>query len=82
MAGPRESIYAGEAFTRLRELFAERSPVRPERLANPYFARPEPEELIYEEIEAIWAPIAERDDWSAFTEKLNRIEAARLAWGY
>ena len=82
MAGPRAAIYQGEAFTRLRGLFAERSPVRPERLADPYFARQEPEELIYEEIEAIWAPIAERDDWSAFTEKLDRIEAARLAWGY
>ena len=32
------------------------------------------------EIEAIWADIAERDDWSAFHAKLAAIEAARTAW--
>ena len=53
---------------------------RPERLANPYFARPEPEELLYDQIEALWAPIAEDDDWSAFRAKLAAIEAARVAW--
>ena len=31
---------------------------RPERLADPYFAQPEPEELLYDQIEALWAPIA------------------------
>ncbi len=55
-------------------------PDRPERLADPYFARPEPEELLIGEIEALWASIAEADDWAAFEAKLAGIEAARLAW--
>ena len=54
---------------------------RPERLASPYFAAPEPQELLYDEIEAIWAAIAERDDWAPFDDKLAGIEAARQGWG-
>ena len=56
-------------------------PARAERLNNPYFAQAEPEELLIDEIEAIWAAIAERDDWGPFQAKLTRIEAARIAWG-
>ena len=33
-----------------------------------------------DEVEAIWAPITERDDWSAFHAKLAAIEAARVAY--
>ncbi len=55
---------------------------RPERLAAAYFGQPEPEELLYDEIEQLWAAIAERDDWGPFERKLARIEAARQAWGY
>jgi hypothetical protein len=58
-----------------------REPERPERLDDPYFAAAEPEELLYDQIEALWAPIAEDDDWSAFEAKLAGIEAARVAWG-
>ncbi len=81
LASVRGDIYAGEAFAEFRAAAAAFAPDRPERLADPYFARPEPEELLYDEIEAIWAPIAERDDWQAFHAKLTAIERARLAWG-
>ena len=56
-------------------------PVRPERLAHPYFTQSEPEELLIDEIEAIWADIDQRDDRTAFHAKLARIETARVAWG-
>lgn len=81
LAGPRAALYAGEAFTAFRALLGPYAADRPERLADPYFARPEPEELLYGEIEELWAPIAERDDWSVFEAKLASIERARLAWG-
>ena len=56
---------------------------RPERLAAPYFGQAEPEELLYDEIEQIWAAIAgPDDDWGPFEAKLQRIEVARQAWGY
>ena len=36
--------------------------------------------MIIEEVEALWAPIAQDDDWGPLTEKLGRIEAARVAY--
>ena len=80
LASVRGGIYRGEGFAEFRRLIAAYEPERPERLADPYFARAEPEELLYDQIEALWAPIAEADDWSAFEAKLEAIEAARLAW--
>jgi serine/tyrosine/threonine adenylyltransferase len=82
LAGPRGALYAGADFQPFRTLLRDHAPVRPERLASAYFARAEPEELLYDEIEAIWAPIAERDDWSGFNAKLAAIESARRAWGF
>ncbi|WP_091743197.1 protein adenylyltransferase SelO [Phenylobacterium immobile] len=79
--GLRATQYVGPAAQAFRGLLATFQAERPERLQHPYFSRAEPEELLYDEIEAIWAPIAERDDWSAFEAKLAAIEVARLAWG-
>ncbi len=81
MGGVRAGQYDGEAFTDFRRVLAQFEPHRPERLLAAYFGRPEPEELLYDEIEALWAPIAQRDDWSAFEAKLTAIETARAAWG-
>ncbi len=81
LGSARGDLYAGDGFAEFRTLIADYAAERPERLADPYFQRREPEELLYDEIEAIWAPIAERDDWSAFAAKLASIEVARLAWG-
>lgn len=81
LAGPRAALYGEEAFTAFRTLLAPYAADRPERLADPYFAQAEPQELLYDEIEALWAPIAERDDWSAFEAKLASLERARVAWG-
>ena len=79
LAGPRAALYAGEAFTAFRTGLEDYAPLRPERLERPYFGQDEPEELLYPEIEAIWAEIAERDDWSAFEAKVARIGTAREA---
>jgi len=82
LAGPRGDLYADPAFAAFRDQLAQAEPERPERLSHPYFAAPEPQELIYEEIEAIWAAIAEKDDWSAFDAKLASIDVARDGWGF
>jgi uncharacterized protein YdiU (UPF0061 family) len=80
LAGARARLYGGEAFADFRARLAAYATDRPERLASPYFAAPEPEELLYDEIERLWAAIAERDDWAPFEVKLERIERARLAF--
>ena len=38
--------------------------------------------MLYDEIEALWAAIAEGDDWGPFNAKLARLEATRLAYGF
>ena len=80
MGGPRAPLYSGPAVAELRGWFGAYEPDRPERLDNVYFRRPEPEELLYDEIEAIWADIAERDDWSSFQAKIASIRAAGGAY--
>jgi uncharacterized protein YdiU (UPF0061 family) len=40
---------------------------------HPYWADAEPCSMQIEEVEAIWAPIAERDDWSALHAKVEAI---------
>lgn len=81
MAGSRAGLYGGEAFTEFRAHVAGFEADRPERLSHPMFAAPEPEELLVDEVEALWAAIAERDDWSPLAEKLARLEVARVGWG-
>ena len=77
LGGPRGKLYQGEAFDAFRFALFEHTPDRPERLEHSVFARPEPEEMLIDEVEAIWADIANRDDWSALYAKLDRIEQAR-----
>ncbi len=80
LRGPRRAAWQGEAFDAFRFALFEHDPERPERLEHPVFARTEPEELLIDEVEAIWAAIAERDDWAPFEAKLANIEAARTAY--
>jgi uncharacterized protein YdiU (UPF0061 family) len=81
LRGRRADLYAAEGFAELRELLDAYEAERPGRLGHPYFSREEPEELLYDEIEAIWAAIAERDDWAPLNNKLAAIDATRRAWG-
>ncbi len=76
-AGQRAALYATADFKPIRSHLAARSAVRPDRLETPSFQTAEPENLLYDEIEAIWARIAEADDWSAFDAKLQQIEQFR-----
>ena len=79
MNGPRAAIYQGEGFTAFRAALTAHEPDRPERLAADSFAAPEPQELLYDEIETIWAAIAAQDDWTPFKAKLKALDKAREA---
>ncbi len=79
LTGPRAEVYREPAAIEFRQRLAAYQIDRPERLDAAYFARVEPQELLYDEIEALWAAIAERDDWSPFMAKLARLDEARVA---
>ena len=79
LAGPRAALYQTKAFADFRFALFEHEPDRPERLEHPVFAAVEPEEMLIDEVEAIWAAIDAHDDWSPLHDKLIRIEATRSA---
>ncbi len=79
LAGPRGREWQGETFDAFRFALFEHEPDRPERLENPVFARTEPEEMLIDEVETIWAGIDKADDWSSLHRKLTRLEETRAA---
>jgi hypothetical protein len=72
--------YAGEAFTPLRDILLTYEPAASANLGHAYFTRETPRTMLIEEMEALWAPIAERDDWSAFGAALDEIDEMREAY--
>jgi len=78
---PSAAHYATPAFDRLREAIAGYEPAPDAGLDHPYFRRETPFSMLIEEVEAIWAPIAERDDWSRFYGKLEEITQMGEAMG-
>jgi uncharacterized protein YdiU (UPF0061 family) len=79
-ASPAAEHYASPAFAALRALLEQHEPAPNANLAHPYFARRQPRTMLIDELEAIWAPIAENDDWSAFEGCLEEIEDMRAAY--
>jgi serine/tyrosine/threonine adenylyltransferase len=78
---PAASFYAGAAFDALRHSFEAHAPAAGAAPDHAYFQRPRPCSMLIEEVEAIYAPIAARDDWTAFTGKLADIAHMREAYG-
>lgn len=79
-AGPRaldalasREAYGGIAFDDFRTAYAPFSPRDGADRAHPYFARSGPCTMLVDDVEAVWSPIAERDDWSAFDAKIADI---------
>jgi uncharacterized protein YdiU (UPF0061 family) len=77
--GPAADAYASDAFAPVRECLFAHEPINP-NLGHPYFARKAPRTMLIEEMEALWAPIAEHDDWDAFATTLAEIEQMRDAY--
>jgi len=78
-AGPRATFYQGEDFMAWFNWLDRFQPERPDRLQHAYFRAAEPVSLVIEEVEALWAKIAEDDDWSGFHQKLADIKSLREA---
>ncbi|MBU1323839.1 MAG: YdiU family protein [Alphaproteobacteria bacterium] len=76
LSGPRAALYQTKAFADFRFALFEHEPDRPERLEAPRFARAEPEEMLIDEVEAIWAAIDRDDDWRPFEAKIAQLREA------
>ena len=80
LTAPQGFRYRTPEFDAVRAHLAARTPDRPERLENPYFQRLVPANLLIGTVENLWAPIAERDDWSEYDRVLAEIEDLRRAY--
>jgi uncharacterized protein YdiU (UPF0061 family) len=78
---PSAEIYASAAFVPLKEALAAYDVAQPERLAHPYFAMERPETLLIDEVEKLWDPIAQLDDWKPVYAKCAAILRAGEAYG-
>jgi len=77
---PEAATYAGESFAPLRDLLEGYDAAPGVNLGHPYFARATPRTMLIEEMEALWAPIAGRDDWTGLHRALGEIEQMRQAY--
>ena len=78
---PSADLYADEAFRPVANGLEDFEPADDVNLDHPYFARNRPRTMLIEEMEAIWAPIAEKDDWSLFESTLAEISVMRDGYG-
>ncbi|QMW22606.1 protein adenylyltransferase SelO family protein [Sandaracinobacteroides saxicola] len=70
--GRRRQGYDGAAWAVFAEKVADH-PAVPGALDHPYWADPAPCTMLIEEVEALWRPIAEVDDWAPLNAKIAAI---------
>jgi uncharacterized protein YdiU (UPF0061 family) len=79
-ASPQAALYAHGAFAPIRDGLEKRTAGDPSKaLAHTYFQRARPHTMLIDDVESLWAPIAERDDWSLFEAKLGQVGELREA---
>ena len=66
-----DSSYGDAAFDGFRDTVAAFEPAA--SLAHAYWSDAAPCAMLIDEVEAIWAPIADADDWTLFEEKVRSI---------
>ena len=69
-----------EPFGTLRTLIAAHPRAANANLDHPYFARQTPRTMLIDEMEALWSPIADHDDWAPLYAALGEIEQMRQAY--
>ncbi|MBM3641510.1 MAG: selenoprotein O, partial [Alphaproteobacteria bacterium] len=77
---PSAAHYEAEAFAPVRAALAQHRPAPNGRLDHPYFQRETPCTMLIDEVEALWTPIAENDDWAPLYAKIAAIDEMRSAY--
>jgi uncharacterized protein YdiU (UPF0061 family) len=76
---PGAHAYPGQSFRELARLLEGRD--TPAARSHPYWSDDAPCSMHIAEVEAIWAAIAERDDWQLFEAKVTAIRRMAAAMG-
>ena len=75
---PRRPGYQGTVWDRLAGALMNH-PVLPGALDHPYWADDAPQTMLIDEVEALWAAIAERDDWAPLIAKVAAVRRTGAA---
>lgn len=71
---PSAQIYTQPAFAAFRSALESYESEPGLSLSHPYFARRVPCTMLIDEVEKLWEPIAQADDWLLFNQKIQDIE--------
>lgn len=74
---PLSAVYNKPSFADLKNTLSKFQVRDLNKVQHHYFGNSKPCSLIIDELESIWAPIAEKDDWSLFEKKLEQIRSFR-----
>lgn len=77
---PSKDFYTMEPFAAVRDALQDFTPREGIDLSHPFFARSDACSMLIDEVEAIWKPIADTDDWSVLHAKLETIDQMREAY--
>ncbi len=76
-----KDFYSTESFLPVRQALRDYAPFAGAKTDHSYFKQATPCTMLIDEVEAIWKPIAESDDWTMFHAKLDAITEMRDALG-
>lgn len=81
LSSPRAKHYKASEWGEALDLFINAPTAFGANIDHEYFAQTDPETMLIDEVEAIWAPIADQDDWSMLRDKLSAIQKMSAAYG-
>lgn len=81
-ASPHREIYSSEVWSSVLSTLRSRQSTASAHaaLADPYFNRSKPVTMLIDDVEALWAPIAEQDNWAPFNAALTDIRSMGKAY--
>lgn len=74
---PQKDLYRGEVFETFHKAFQNFEVENRALSTHEYFKNPKPCTLLIDEIEALWKPIEDHNNWLPFEEKIKQIRALR-----
>ena len=76
---PYKSYYQQLGWQPIKDVLIRTAPLKSNAVAHPYFSRERPVDMVIEQMEALWVPIAEKDDWKPLFSTLNDLAEAAEA---
>ncbi|WP_374028727.1 protein adenylyltransferase SelO family protein [Bdellovibrio bacteriovorus] len=74
---PQAALYQKESFAKLKDTLNCYEIADNQIAAHPYFQQGKACSMLIDELEALWKPIVDNDDWAPFEKKLQEIRSFR-----